>query len=233
MATVTPPTSTHGSPRATSLTQKPTPRASHRLRALIDALSSVKSTGDATFAALATEAEELGVGDTPPERPQAKPRKPKGPRVQAPRRPYRTFRSSSGAEIRVGRSAKDNDRLSIEPEFRDADDWWLHAAGAAGSHIVIRADSLAAGGGAAAAAATLPDEVARDAAVLAARHSKAAQSGVVQVTLCKARQVSKPLGAKPGLVRLNGDVRTLTVDWQRERPRLERLERDEEPIEDE
>ena len=36
------------------------------------------------------------------------------------------------------------------------------------------------------------------AAVLAARHSKAAQSGVVQVTLCKARQVSKPLGAKPG-----------------------------------
>lgn len=228
----TPPTPTHGRPRAIRLTHRATPRSSHRLRALVDALSSVKSAGDAAFVALATEAEELGVGDTPPERPQPKPRKPKGPRVQAPRRPYRTFRSSSGAEIRVGRSAKDNDRLSIEPEFRDADDWWLHAAGAAGSHIVIRADSLATGA-AAAAAATLPDEVARDAAVLAARHSKAAQSGVVQVTLCKARQVSKPLGAKPGLVRLSGDVRTLTVDWQRERPRLERLERDEEPIEDE
>lgn len=91
---------------------------------------------------------------------------------------------------------------------------------------MIRTESLAASG-------ALPDEVARDAAVLAARHSKAAQSGAVQVTLCKARQVSKPLGAKPGLVQLRGDVRTLTVDWQRERPRLERLERDEEPIDDE
>ena len=50
--------------------------------------------------------------------------------------------------------------------------------------------------------------------------------------MCKARQVSKPFGAKPGLVQLSGDVRTIAVDWRRERQRLERLERDEVPLED-
>ena len=33
-----------------------------------------------------------------------------------------------------------------------------------------------------------------------------AQSGVVAVNLCRARQISKPFGAKPGLVSLRGDV---------------------------
>ena len=32
----------------------------------------------------------------------------------------------------MGRSSKDNDRLSIDPAFRDSDDWWLHAGGVPG-----------------------------------------------------------------------------------------------------
>ena len=69
----------------------------------------------------------------------------------------------------------------------------------------------------------LPREVELDAAVLAANYSKASRNGVVGVTLCRARQVSKPVGAKPGLVQLQGDVRVLKLNWQKERHRLDRL----------
>jgi predicted ribosome quality control (RQC) complex YloA/Tae2 family protein len=68
-----------------------------------------------------------------------------------------------------------------------------------------------------------PRQVELDAAVLAANYSKAARSGSVGVNLCRARQVSKPAGAKPGLVQLSGDVRTLRLNWRNEKRRLERL----------
>lgn len=170
---------------------------------------------DATrLAELIALAAELGVDDKPPARPPRKPKK-KGPRPStAPRVPYRVYGSEDGAEIRVGRTASDNDLLSCDPEHRDGSDWWLHAAGCPGSHVIVRADSV---GGEA-----LPREVELDAAALAAHFSKASES-VVFVNLCRARQVSKPNGAKPGLVRLSGDVRTVRVDWRKERKRLERL----------
>ena len=63
-----------------------------------------------------------------------------------------------------------------------------------------------------------------DAAVLAANNSRAILGGRIGVTLCRARQVSKPQGVKPGLVQLKGDVRTVKVDWKKEKPRLERLQ---------
>ena len=62
-----------------------------------------------------------------------------------------------------------------------------------------------------------------DGAVLAANFSKAAKVGVVKVHLVRARQVSKPRGAKPGLVHLSGKIKTVQVDWRKEQPRLEKL----------
>ena len=172
--------------------------------------------GDATLEDLVALAAELGVNDSPPVRPQSRPTKKKGPRPsQAPRLPYRIFRSADGAEIRVGKQAKDNDVLSTDPQHRDGNDWWLHASGCPGSHVVIRAESVQ--------GIELPHEVELDAAVLAANYSKAALSGKVAVSLCKARQVSKPMGAKPGLVQLSGDVKTVRVDWKIEKRRLDRL----------
>lgn len=167
-------------------------------------------------AALATRAARLELRDEGPERPPAPPKKKKGPRPNmAPRKPYRVWRSG-GAEIRVGRTAADNDVLSTDPSHRDDADWWLHVAGCPGSHVVVRAETLL-------SAARLPDEIAMDAAVLAVNNSRAALSGRLGVSLCRARQVSKPPGAKPGLVRLSGDVATLKVDWRKERHRLDRL----------
>ena len=90
-----------------------------------------------------SEAEALGVGDAPPKRPPrpAKKQKVKGPRP-TPRLPYRVFTSDGGAEIRVGKTASDNDSLSCDPAHRDGDDWWLHAAGCPGSHVVVRAGTF-------------------------------------------------------------------------------------------
>lgn len=173
-----------------------------RLRELADGLAALKGAGGAREAELMAEAAALGVGDAAPARPEQSPRKPKGPRRQAPRVPYRTFEASEGAEVRVGRSSKDNDRLSIDPQFRDSDDWWLHAGGVPGSHVIVRARSLTKASTAGATDA-LPAEVAMDAAVLAAYFSKAAPSGVVPVSLVRARQVKKPQGAKAGHARFN------------------------------
>ncbi|KAG8469224.1 hypothetical protein KFE25_007742 [Diacronema lutheri] len=162
-------------------------------------------------------AAELQVNDFPPERPPPAPRKPKGPPAsKGPRLPYRTYVSAGGAEIRVGRTAAENDRLSCDAEHRDADDWWMHASGCPGSHVVIRASTLADG--------ELPREVEVDAAMLATKYSKANPGGTVAVTLCRARQVRKPAGAKPGLVQLSGAVRVVKVAWSKEQHRLDRLE---------
>ena len=126
--------------------------------------------------------------------------------------------SEGGVEIRVGKQAKDNDVLSTDPAHRDNDDWWLHASGCPGSHVVIRHETVS--------GSSLPREVELDAAVLAANYSKAAKSGTVPVNICKARQVSKPAGAKPGLVQLSGDVKTIKVNWKNEKRRLDRLSSD-------
>jgi hypothetical protein len=46
----------------------------------------------------------------------------------------------------------------------------------------------------------------------------------------RCRNVSKPKGAKPGLVQLNGDVATIRIDVKAESKRLERLEKTKEII---
>lgn len=189
------------------------------LGSLVTLLAEVDGPGHSRYAEAVQLARRLEVNDHPPARPRPVPKRPKGPpAARGPRLPYRTFLSAGDAQIRVGRTASDNDELSCDPAHRDSDDWWMHAAGCPGSHVVIRVDTLGEAGGA------LPPEVEMDAAILAARYSKAPQSGKARVTLCKARQVSKPRGAKPGLVQLSGSVRTVVVDFRKERHRLERLE---------
>lgn len=96
-----------------------------------------------------------------------------------------------GFEILVGRSARENDRLSLR-EARP-DDLWLHAAGYAGSHVVVRAVEGTTG--------EVPAVVVEQAARLAIWHSKArGAGGKVAVHLCRARDVSKRRGAPAGQV---------------------------------
>ncbi len=128
----------------------------------------------------------------------------KRPSKPKPRLPYRTFHTARGAQIRVGRSARDNDQLSLK-ESR-GNDLWLHTADAPGSHVVLRTEK-----------GVEPDpEDVLDAAHLAVHFSplRGARRADVHVALCK--QVHKPKGAPPGLVHLRGG-RNLAVRMEPER----------------
>lgn len=186
------------------------------LAELEENMKTVKATSDSRYESYARKALELGLTDTPPPRQEQGPKKSKGPRTMAPRKPYNLYRSIEGIEIRVGRSSSDNDELSCNPEHRDAKDWWMHVSGSPGSHVVIRCDDD-----------KLPtkfSETVDDAAMLAAVYSKGNSNGKVSVSLCRCRDVFKPAGFKPGMVRLNGEIRTVIIDTKLEKKRLERLE---------
>jgi len=177
-------------------------------------LKNIRSTTDKSFPEIIKLAMELGVSDTAPPSPPRGESKPKG-KPAAPRKPYFPYLSADGIIIRVGREAPDNDILSCDPNYRLPDEWWLHVSGYAGSHVVIRSTSD-----------TLPTdqyETLKDAALLAAVNSKAASSSKVAVTFTRCRNVSKPSGAKAGLVQLRGEVATVNINIKAEAVRLERL----------
>ena len=104
------------------------------------------------------------------------------------RTPYLTFRSSGGLEIRVGRSARDNDDLT----FRHSRplDVWLHARHTAGAHVILRWTG----------AERPPAAELREAAVLAANHSSARGSGTVAVDWTRRKWVRKARRARMGAV---------------------------------
>ena len=88
----------------------------------------------------------------------------------------------------AGRTARDNDRLSIK--IARNDDWWFHVRGMPGSHVVLFVRD----------GVEPCRAVIEQAAAIAAWHSKQRGGGNVAVTACRARYVSKPRGAKPGTV---------------------------------
>lgn len=125
-----------------------------------------------------------------------------------PRLPYRSFAASSGAEIRVGRNAKDNDELTFK--HARGNDLWLHTADTPGSHVVL-------------VLAGRPEphhEDLLDAAHLAVHHSPIAGAAKARVHVARRKEVHKPRGAKAGLVTLSGG-KVLELRLQPER--LQRL----------
>jgi predicted ribosome quality control (RQC) complex YloA/Tae2 family protein len=107
----------------------------------------------------------------------------------APALPFRRFDLGGGYEAWVGRSAKENDDLTFTHARRH--DWWLHARGAAGSHVVLRCPRRA---------ERPPRRVVETAAAIAAWFSKASGSAMVPVIVAERRFVRKPRGAAPGAV---------------------------------
>ncbi len=124
-------------------------------------------------------------------------------RAEGPRLPYRTFRSAGGARILVGRSARDNDALTLR--VARGNDVWLHARGVQGSHVVIP------DAGEAPDARTLAD-----AALLAAHFSRARGEDAAEVSWTRRKHVRKPKGASPGSV-IATQERTLRMRLDRAR----------------
>jgi len=117
------------------------------------------------------------------------------------RSPFRAYRGAGDRAILVGRSAADNDTLTL----RHARPWdlWLHARGVPGSHVVVPLEK----------GESCPPDLLADAAHLAAHHSDLRGEDRVEVSHLERRHVRKPRGAAPGSVTL-----------QRERVFLLRLE---------
>jgi predicted ribosome quality control (RQC) complex YloA/Tae2 family protein len=104
-----------------------------------------------------------------------------------------TYTLPGGWQVLVGRTDADNDDLS----FRVARpyDWWFHVHGMPGSHVILQCPPGAD-----------PDrETLHRAAAIAAYHSKARHAGVVPVSGTRARDVSKPRGAKAGTVQIRNE----------------------------
>ena len=115
----------------------------------------------------------------------------------------RRFTSPDGMTVLVGRTAADNDVLTVR--LASPRDFWFHVAADSGSHVVVRnPDGLD----------RLPRETARFAAALAAGYSKAKAGGRVAVHMTTCREVSKPRGWAPGKVAL-GRYETVTVQPRR------------------
>jgi predicted ribosome quality control (RQC) complex YloA/Tae2 family protein len=113
--------------------------------------------------------------------------------------PYRRYRTSGGLEVRVGKNRESNDELTFH--HSSPTDVWLHARGAAGSHVILRWPDPE---------ANPPARDLTEAAVLAALHSRARTSGTVAVDWTRRKYVRKPRKAPPGLVAAER-VRTLFV----------------------
>ena len=97
------------------------------------------------------------------------------------------FRTSDGYDIYVGKNNYQNDELTFR--FANGGDWWFHAKGVPGSHVILKAGSD-----------EPPVPVFEAAASLAAFYSANRQADKVEVDYIERKHVKKPAGAKPGFV---------------------------------
>jgi predicted ribosome quality control (RQC) complex YloA/Tae2 family protein len=104
--------------------------------------------------------------------------------------PWR-FRTREGWDVLIGRTSEGNDHLTLH--MARPEDYWFHAHGCPGSHVVLRRGR----GPNEPSKATL-EEVAS----WAAFHSKARTAGKVPVHWTLKKYVRKPRGAKAGLVHI-------------------------------
>ncbi len=117
---------------------------------------------------------------------------------QAAQLPPLEFESGDGFKIYVGRNNLQNDKLTLKTAAKT--DMWLHTKDIHGSHVIIVCNGK-----------QPSEEAILAAARLAAYHSKARNSTNVPVDYTLVKHVSKPNGAKPGMV-IYTDNKTVYVE---------------------
>lgn len=120
-----------------------------------------------------------------------------------PAKPYKEFLSSVGERIWVGKSDRENDKLSFH--HANGSDWWFHAHNYPGSHVVIHLGKDQ----------DPHEETVKDAAELALRYSKAKHQVEGEVTVTQAKWL-KPVKGVPGKVMVSKH-RVLRVRLSEER----------------
>ena len=113
-------------------------------------------------------------------------RKNTGKKVKVVSKPYH-YRTEDGYDLYVGKNNFQNDELTFQ--FAQGSDWWFHAKGAPGSHVILKSKGE-----------EIPDHVFEDAARLAAYYSAYRMSEKAEIDYIQKKHVKKPNGAKPGFV---------------------------------
>ncbi len=126
--------------------------------------------------------------------------------------PFREFTIHSGRPARVGRSAKENDELTLK--YAKPDDLWLHVRNTTGSHVVVPMGRK-----------EIPHpDLLIDAAHLAVHFSSLKGQTDVEVLYTQRRYVQKQKGSAPGAVRL---LKEKCIALRVEEERLKRILRKE------
>ncbi len=102
---------------------------------------------------------------------------------------FRRFEVAGGIEVYAGKNAANNDELTVR--FARPNDYWLHARGTSGSHVVMRWNDTK---------TKPPKDALRQAASIAAYYSGARGAKMVPVAYTLKKHVRKPRGAAPGAV---------------------------------
>lgn len=114
-------------------------------------------------------------------------RKGGGKKVKITSRPFH-YISSDGFHMYVGKNNFQNEELTFR--FAAGNDWWFHAKGVPGSHVIVKTDR----------AKQLPDRTFEEAGSLAAYYSKSRGQDKVEIDYIQKKHVKKPAGGKPGFV---------------------------------
>ncbi len=97
------------------------------------------------------------------------------------------YLSSDGYHIYVGKNNLQNEDLTFQ--FATGNDWWFHAKGCPGSHVIVKTNGD-----------ELPDRTFEEAGKLAAYYSQNRGSEKVEIDYIQKKHIKKPNGGKPGFV---------------------------------
>lgn len=113
-------------------------------------------------------------------------RKPSDKKPKITSRPFH-YLSSDGFHIYVGKNNLQNEELTFH--FAAGNDWWFHAKGVPGSHVIVKSEGK-----------ELPDRVFEEAGRLAAYYSQNRGNEKTEIDYIEKKHVKKPNGSKPGFV---------------------------------
>ncbi len=102
-------------------------------------------------------------------------------------KPYH-YLSSDGYHIYVGKNNLQNDELTFQ--LATGNDWWFHAKGVPGSHVIVKTNGET----------EMPDATFEEAGKLAAFYSQNRKQDKVEIDYIQKKHVKKPSGGKPGFV---------------------------------
>jgi len=106
------------------------------------------------------------------------------------------FITTSGVSVILGSNCHENDSLTFE--IGKLEELWFHVSGSPGSHVILQTEH------------PLKEDI-QFAANLAVKYSKMKGAKKAKVDYCKVGDVSKPKGAKPGMVEIKNSKSIIGV----------------------